>query len=324
MSETVGNKQICLEFDDNERLSLLCGQHNRHLARIEQALNVGLSSFGNQITIAGEQKNVDKASQAFTSLYRQLSSHDIGSELSANLVDDLLRQAENGVDPDKSPIDKSVFATTWKKNIYPRTAGQSAYFKQLKANEVVFGLGPAGTGKTYMAVAWAVDCLKRRLVDRIILSRPAVEAGERLGFLPGDMKEKVDPYLRPLYDALYDMMPSQKFDRMLASGEIEIAPLAFMRGRTLTNAFVIIDEAQNTTPVQMKMVLTRLGEDSRMIITGDLSQIDLPSGQLSGLSDAVNRLEMVKGIGIIRLSSEDVVRHSVVARILKAYETRQN
>ena len=324
MSETAGNKQICLEFDDNERLSLLCGQHNRHLTRIEQALHVGLSSFGNQITIAGEQKNVDKASQAFTSLYRQLSSHDIGTELSATLVDDLLRQAENGVDPDKSPIDKSVFATTWKKNIYPRTAGQSAYFKLLKEHEVVFGLGPAGTGKTYMAVAWAVDCLKRRLVDRIILSRPAVEAGERLGFLPGDMKEKVDPYLRPLYDALYDMMPSQKFDRMLASGEIEIAPLAFMRGRTLTNAFVIIDEAQNTTPVQMKMVLTRLGEDSRMIITGDLSQIDLPSGQLSGLSDAVNRLEMVKGIGIIRLSGEDIVRHSVVARILKAYETRQN
>ena len=324
MSETAGNKQVCLEFDDNERLSLICGQHNRHLARIEQALHVGLSSFGNQITIAGEQKNVDKARQAFTSLYHQLSSHDTGTDLSATLVDDLLRQTENGVDPDKSPIDKSVFATTWKKNIYPRTAGQSAYFKLLKEHEVVFGLGPAGTGKTYMAVAWAVDCLKRRLVDRIILSRPAVEAGERLGFLPGDMKEKVDPYLRPLYDALYDMMPSQKFDRMLASGEIEIAPLAFMRGRTLTNAFVIIDEAQNTTPVQMKMVLTRLGEDSRMIITGDLSQIDLPSGQLSGLSDAVNRLEMVKGIGIIRLSGEDVVRHSVVARILKAYETRQN
>ena len=177
MSETAGNKQVCLEFDDNERLSLLCGQHNRHLARIEQALHVGLSSFGNQITIAGEQKNVDKASQAFTSLYRQLSSHDTGAELSATLVDDLLRQAENGVDPDKSPIDKSVFATTWKKNIYPRTAGQSAYFKLLKAHEVVFGLGPAGTGKTYMAVAWAVDCLKRRLVERIILSRPAVEAG---------------------------------------------------------------------------------------------------------------------------------------------------
>ena len=324
MNETAGHKQVCLEFDDNERLRLICGQHNRHLARIEQALGVGMNSFGNQITISGEGDNVDRASQTFTSLYRQLSDHETGEEVSATLVDDLLRQTENGVDPDKSPIDKSVFATTWKKKIYPRTAGQSAYFKLLQNNEVVFGLGPAGTGKTYMAVAWAVDCLKRRQVDRIVLSRPAVEAGERLGFLPGDMKEKVDPYLRPLYDALYDMMPAEKVDRMLASGEIEIAPLAFMRGRTLSNAFVIIDEAQNTTPVQMKMVLTRLGEDSRMIITGDLSQIDLPSGQLSGLSDAVNRLDQIKGIGIIRLSGDDVVRHPVVARILKAYDTRQN
>ena len=324
MNETAGQKQVCLEFDDNERLRLICGQHNRHLARIEQALGVGMSSFGNQITISGDGDNVDRASQTFASLYRQLSEQETTEEVSATLVDDLLRQTENGVDPDKSPIDKSVFATTWKKKIYPRTAGQSAYFKLLQNNEVVFGLGPAGTGKTYMAVAWAVDCLKKRQVDRIVLSRPAVEAGERLGFLPGDMKEKVDPYLRPLYDALYDMMPAEKVDRMLASGEIEIAPLAFMRGRTLSNAFVIIDEAQNTTPVQMKMVLTRLGEDSRMIITGDLSQIDLPSGQLSGLSDAVNRLDHIKGIGIIRLSGDDVVRHPVVARILKAYETRQN
>ena len=185
MSEIAGHKQVCLEFDDNERLSLLCGQHNRHLARIEQALHVGLRSFGNQITITGDYENVDKASQAFTRLYLQLSYRDIGTELSATLVDDLLRQAERGVDPGKSPIDKSIFATTWKKKIYPRTAGQSAYFKLLHEHEVVFGLGPAGTGKTYMAVAWAVDCLKRRLVDRIILTRPAVEAGERLGFLPG-------------------------------------------------------------------------------------------------------------------------------------------
>lgn len=188
---------------------------------------------------------------------------------------------------------------------------------------MVFALGPAGSGKTYMAVAWAVDCLKKKLVDRIILSRPAIEAGERLGFLPGDMKEKVDPYLRPLYDALYDMMPAQKVESMLISGEIEIAPLAFMRGRTLGNAFVIIDEAQNTTPVQMKMVLTRLGPDSQMIITGDLTQIDLPAGQISGLSDAVGKLNNIQGVGIISLTENDIVRHPIISRILKAYETRQ-
>ena len=321
MSET--QKTVRLEFEDNTLMTIICGQHNQHLARIEQALSVSMDSFGNQIKITGLSDKVELASKTFTSLYKQLSAQDNKDEISTTLVDDVLRQTENGVNPATTPIDKSLFATTWKKKIFPRTAGQAGYFKLLHNNEVVFGLGPAGTGKTYMAVAWAVDFLKRRQVERIILSRPAVEAGERLGFLPGDMKEKVDPYLRPLYDALYDMMPSDKVDRMLASGEIEIAPLAFMRGRTLSSAFVIIDEAQNTTPVQMKMVLTRLGEDSRMAITGDLSQIDLPSGQLSGLSDAVNRLEDVKGIGITRLSGEDVVRHPVVARILKAYDAGQ-
>ena len=321
MSEA--QKTVRLEFENNTLMTIICGQHNQHLARIEQALNVQMDSFGNQIKISGLPDKVELASKTFTSLYQQLSAQDNQDEISATLVDDVLRQTENGVNPATTPIDKSLFAITWKKKIFPRTAGQAAYFKLLRDHEVVFGLGPAGTGKTYMAVAWAVDFLKRRQVERIILSRPAVEAGERLGFLPGDMKEKVDPYLRPLYDALYDMMPSDKVDRMIANGEIEIAPLAFMRGRTLSNAFVIIDEAQNTTPVQMKMVLTRLGEDSRMAITGDLSQIDLPSGQLSGLSDAVNRLDGVKGIGITRLSGEDVVRHPVVARILKAYETGQ-
>ena len=213
---------------------------------------------------------------------------------------------------------------TWKKKIAAKTKGQQNYLDVLRSNEVVFGLGPAGTGKTYMAVARAVEALKKREVERIILSRPAVEAGERLGFLPGDMKEKVDPYLRPLYDALYDMMPADKVDRMLVSGEIEIAPLAFMRGRTLSNAHVIIDEAQNTTPVQMKMVLTRLGQDSYMVITGDLSQTDLPDGQPSGLAEAVRILDNIRGVGIIHLSGEDVVRHPVVARILQAYEAGQN
>ncbi|NBQ83711.1 MAG: PhoH family protein, partial [Alphaproteobacteria bacterium] len=198
------------------------------------------------------------------------------------------------------------------------------YIKALASHDVVFGIGPAGSGKTYLAVAKAVEALKAKRIERIVLSRPAVEAGERLGFLPGDMKEKVDPYLRPLYDALYDMMPPDMVDRMLVSGQIEIAPIAFMRGRTLSQSYVIIDEAQNTTPVQMKMVLTRLGDDSRMVITGDLSQVDLPHGQKSGLEDAVSILNDIKGVKIIRLKGSDVVRHPVVARILTAYEKRDD
>jgi len=206
--------------------------------------------------------------------------------------------------------------------VTPKSKGQGDYIKALASHDVVFGIGPAGSGKTYLAVAKAVEALKGKRVERIVLSRPAVEAGERLGFLPGDMKEKVDPYLRPLYDALYDMMPPDMVDRMLASGQIEIAPIAFMRGRTLSQSYVIIDEAQNTTPVQMKMVLTRLGDDSRMVITGDLSQVDLPYGQRSGLEDAVSILDDIKGVKIIRLKGSDVVRHPVVARILTAYEKR--
>src|SRR6185437_9450686 len=204
----------------------------------------------------------------------------------------------------------------------PRTANQAAYLRALRANELVFGLGPAGTGKTYLAVAMAVDMLMGGTVERIILSRPAVEAGERLGFLPGDLREKVDPYLRPLYDALYDMLPGEQVMKRLGSGEIEIAPLAFMRGRTLANAFVILDEAQNTTPVQMKMFLTRLGENARMAVTGDLSQIDLPPGTQSGLRDALDTLQDVEGMAIVEFGAEDVVRHRLVSRIVHAYDER--
>ena len=309
-----------LEFDDNAIIALLSGEHNQHLAHIEKSLDVMVDSFGNHITISGTPGATKSARRVIEGLYRQIADgrHEMVDKA---MVDDALRWAVNGNAPEGG-VSGTAFET-WKKKIIAKTRGQSDYMKLLRANEVVFGLGPAGTGKTYIAVARAVEALKKREVERIILSRPAVEAGERLGFLPGDMKEKVDPYLRPLYDALYDMMPADKVDRMLASGEIEIAPLAFMRGRTLTAAHVIIDEAQNTTPVQMKMVLTRLGQDSHMVITGDLSQIDLPAGQPSGLAEAVALLNDIRGVGIIHLSGEDVVRHPVVARILQAYEAGQ-
>lgn len=317
-------KDICsvrMDFEDNGVLALLIGEHNQNLAHLEQRLGVSLNSFGNSIKIKGKADAVKRTQSALEDMYRAINETGAAA-LEASLIDDVVRWAENGVD---APVAHrgGVALDTWKKKIVAKTKGQKAYVYLLQATEVVFGLGPAGTGKTYVAVAKAVESLKKREVERIILSRPAVEAGERLGFLPGDMKEKVDPYLRPLYDALYDMMPADKVDRMLTSGEIEIAPLAFMRGRTLSESYVIIDEAQNTTPVQMKMVLTRLGQNSRMVITGDLSQIDLPHGQPSGLADAVGLLENVAGIGIIHLSGDDVVRHSVVARILKAYEAGQ-
>ena len=315
------DKRLVLAFEDATLFTLICGQHNQILAKLEQALSISADSFGNEITLVGDSEAVHRAGKSIQALYKKLAKSDVADEKRVtDFIDDMMRQAEFG--NKDAPIDSETgpVAVTWKKKIVPRTANQKDYFKTLIAHEVVFGLGPAGTGKTYMAVAMAVDALKKRQVERIVLSRPAVEAGERLGFLPGDMKEKVDPYLRPLYDALYDMMPGDKVDKMLASGEIEIAPLAFMRGRTLSDAFVIIDEAQNTTPVQMKMVLTRLGQESRMVITGDMSQVDLPSGQQSGLADAVSRLRGVKGIGMSELTGEDVVRHPVVARILKAYD----
>ncbi|PRD49781.1 phosphate starvation-inducible protein PhoH [Phyllobacterium myrsinacearum] len=314
---------IVLTFDNNRLASALFGQFDENLARIEQKLGVDVRSKGNQLAIRGEPGATEQARRALDQLYEQLQK---GHDISASDVDGALRMAIAADDQLTLPTmeNKSKMAaaqiSTRKKTIFARTPTQDAYMRALDRSEMVFGVGPAGTGKTYLAVAHAAMLLERGLVDRIILSRPAVEAGERLGFLPGDMKEKVDPYLRPLYDALYDMMPADKVERAIAAGVIEIAPLAFMRGRTLAHSAIILDEAQNTTSMQMKMFLTRLGENARMIITGDPSQIDLPSGQKSGLVEALKILDGVSGIVTVRFTDVDVVRHPLVAAIVRAYD----
>ena len=309
---------IAIEFDDNRLLPQLFGSHNVHLARIENKLDISLSSRGNAVTISGDGYLIAAAAEVLNGLYTRLKD---GHDVEAADVDAALRMIIAG-ETGKAVImnlDAHVVHTS-KRQILPRSAQQAVYVDAVDQSDLVFGLGPAGTGKTYLAVAKAVESLVKGEVDRIILSRPAVEAGEQLGFLPGDMREKVDPYLRPLYDALHDMLPANQVAKKMENGEIEIAPLAFMRGRTLAEAFVILDEAQNTTPVQMKMFLTRLGQNARMMITGDLSQIDLPSGVTSGLRDAVSRLTGVTGISFVEFSEEDVVRHPLVARIIKAYK----
>ena len=316
------SQPLHLQFDDNTLLPLLFGEHDRHLARIEQALGVSLVSRGNHVAISGPPSAAERAREALQFLYERLRR---GLTVDQGEVDAAVRltTAEDSHGAGDLFGVEGLAIRTRKRHIGPRTPGQVRYLKALRDNELVFGLGPAGTGKTYLAVAQAVQMLGSGRVDRIILSRPAVEAGERLGFLPGDLREKVDPYLRPLYDALHDMLPGEQVMKRLASGEIEIAPLAFMRGRTLANAFVILDEAQNTTPVQMKMFLTRLGENSRMVVTGDLSQIDLPPGTRSGLHDALDALDHVEGIAIIRFAAEDVVRHPLVTKIVNAYDAHE-
>ncbi len=307
--------RLACEFDDNAVVQDVVGPQSRNLQRLEQRLGVTLDLHGNVVAIEGPAENATKAQTALMTLYRRAAA---GNAIDDGDVDAAARLASA---TDKSDANDLTLRTR-KKHIAPRTPGQAEYFRALKDNELVFALGPAGTGKTYLAVAKAVAMKIAGEVDRIILSRPAVEAGERLGFLPGDLKEKVDPYLRPLYDALFDMLPGDQVTRNMESGDIEVAPLAFMRGRTLTNAFVILDEAQNTTPVQMKMFLTRLGERSRMVVTGDLSQIDLPSGMKSGLADALDVLKNVKGVGRVNFTSADVVRHDLVARIVEAYDSQ--
>ncbi len=311
---------LFLQFDDNRLLPTLYGDHDRNLARIEQGLGISLMSRGNQIGISGNPSAVEQGRQVLNQLYQRLK-RGLGVDLGE--VDAAVRHALVPESTEPSLFDGDGAAIrTQRRHITPRTPVQGQYMRALQENELVFSIGPAGTGKTYLAVAVAVAMLTKGEIDRIVLSRPAVEAGERLGFLPGDLREKVDPYLRPLYDALHDMMPADQVMRRMASGEIEIAPLAFMRGRTLNHSFVILDEAQNTTPVQMKMFLTRLGEKSRMAVTGDLSQVDLPVGQRSGLQDAIDTLLGMDGHSITRFTDADIVRHPLVSRIVRAYEAR--
>ena len=317
--------ETLLAFPDNRLLIDLCGPHDRHLARIEQALGVHVLRRGNLLAVVGPAEAQADAAQVLRGLYARLEQ---GRPVEMGEVEAALRM---GGEPDGAPSPTPaeqlemfqhgpVELRTRKKTVEPRTEAQKDYVRSLFANELAFGIGPAGTGKTYLAVAVGVTMLIGGQVDKIILSRPAVEAGERLGFLPGDMKDKVDPYMQPLYDALNDFLPAKQMAKLIEEKRIEIAPLAFMRGRTLANAFVVLDEAQNATSMQMKMFLTRLGEGSRMVITGDRTQVDLPRGVQSGLKDAERILKGVPGISFSYFTASDVVRHPLVARIIHAYD----
>lgn len=313
--------RIEVTFDDPAVLGMLFGEFDANLVLIENRLGVYIAARGDKVSIEGAQDEVARARDVLVKMHEKLLA---GEELDAGAIDALIAMSNEptleGIITGEAKA-PPIMIRTRKKTITPRSNTQAEYMRQLASREVIFALGPAGTGKTYVAVAQAISQLITGSVQRLILSRPAVEAGEKLGFLPGDMKEKVDPYLRPLYDALYDCMPPEQVDRRIASGEIEIAPIAFMRGRTLADAFVILDEAQNTTREQMKMFLTRFGQGSRMVICGDPKQVDIPGGdRMSGLADAVGRLEGVEGIGVTRFSTADVVRHPIVGRIVEAYE----
>ncbi|MDO5613481.1 MAG: PhoH family protein [Paracoccus sp. (in: a-proteobacteria)] len=315
--------ETLLEFPDNRLLIDLCGANDRHLARIEEALGVHILRRGNLLAVVGPAEAQAEAARVLRGLYARLEQ---GRSVEMGEVEAALRMGDAPA-AEVSPAEQlEMFSAgnyelrTRKKSVEPRTEAQKDYVRSLFQNELAFGIGPAGTGKTYLAVAVGVTMLIGGHVDKIILSRPAVEAGERLGFLPGDMKEKVDPYMQPLYDALNDFLPSKQMQKLMEEKRIEIAPLAFMRGRTLASAFVVLDEAQNATAMQMKMFLTRLGEGSRMVITGDRSQIDLPRGMQSGLVEAERILKGVKGISFSYFTAQDVVRHPLVARIIQAYD----
>ena len=315
---------VVLEFPDNRLLIDLCGAYDSHLAAIEKALEVQIVRRGNHLSVLGDAEAAAQAAQVLRTLYVRLEG---GRTVEQAEVESLLRMGGTEVDTGaragdqmEMEIGETIEIHTRKKRVEPRTEAQKAYVKSLFDNELAFGIGPAGTGKTYLAVAVGVSLFIGGHVDRIILSRPAVEAGEKLGYLPGDMKDKVDPYMQPLYDALNDFLPGKQLAKLIEEKRIEIAPLAFMRGRTLSNAFVVLDEAQNATSMQMKMFLTRLGQGSRMVITGDRTQIDLPRGVPSGLADAERLLKSIPKISFNYFTSKDVVRHPLVAAIIEAYE----
>ena len=309
--------EVNFELYNNQLVQQLVGASDANLRLIEKILNVEISSFGNQINIKGSQDAVDQAKTAIDLLYGKVSK---GIEIGEQEVKAAVRMSEEGPEKIDAQNLNAIVLKTKKRHIYPRSATQAKYIQEMMKNELVFGLGPAGTGKTYLAMAMAITAFKNNEVERIILTRPAIEAGEKLGFLPGDLQSKVDPYLRPLYDALYQIMGAESFQKNMEKGAIEVAPLAYMRGRTLDNAYVILDEAQNTTPAQMKMFLTRIGFGSKVVVTGDASQKDLPRDAVSGLDVAAKVLKKIDDIGFCQLTSKDVVRHPLVQRIVKAYE----
>ncbi len=308
-----------MDFPDNNLLQDLIGPHDINLKKVEEQFGVEITLRGNTCIITGIEDDANQAKATMNYLYERLK---MGKSVDTEQLQQAIKISQNVVEISSSTVTNGGIQTR-KKMISPRSKKQSEYVEAMQNHDLVFGIGPAGTGKTYLAVAYGVSLLISNQVERIILSRPAVEAGEKLGFLPGDLKEKVDPYLRPLYDAMHTMLSSEQIEKRIATGDIEIAPLAFMRGRTLSNAFVILDEAQNTTSQQMKMFLTRLGHNSRMIITGDISQIDLPQGTQSGLVEAYQLLSNVPEINFTEFSEIDVVRHPIVSKIIRAYDSNK-
>ena len=306
-----------LEIHDMEKLVQLLGNYDEHLKIIEDEFDVHISVREGELGITGDSQDVEKVVAVLEILVKKQQD---GEEITNHTVSYLIQLAKEGEEDKTEDLSDTVIATARGKLIKCKTLGQKKYIKAIQNNEIVFGIGPAGTGKTYLAMAMAVKAFKNREVNRIILTRPAVEAGEKLGFLPGDLQEKVDPYLRPLYDALYDIMGVDTYQKQLERGLIEVAPLAYMRGRTLNDAFIILDEAQNTTPEQMKMFLTRMGFGSKCVITGDITQIDLPRGKFSGLKEVMDILKGIKGIEFILFNEKDVVRHKLVQQIVKAYD----